>query len=243
MPAFQGKRIPVTERPQISGKSRSYLCNWQRKSELTRKDMYVLYPDMHRTERISISHSAGETIISHSGTGTFEDFSSKVIITDNKTIKFDTPSLKEATDKKLFVFSRAASAVLGYWRIAVRPDIPVWQDPAVVSAVSLVIGEKKAEEAFDLEVSGIDLGDLSFAEEKNGYLQNVNRSVTSRCTLNKRWAKEDCVKNAVGWVLYDKETGIVIEQDLIFTLLTGEGMASVVSATWRDKSVCQRTSD
>ena len=246
MPAFQGKRVALTEKPRISGESRTFQCEWQRKTELLRKDMYDRYPNMHRKERISISHSAGETIITHSGTGTFEDFATKAVIFNN-AIQFDTPPLTASAEKKLFLFGRAAAAVLGYWSIAERPamqgsqsSIPAWGDPVFVSAVSAVVGPKKAEELLELEVSGIDMVELSFAEEKNGYLQEGNRSVTSRCTLNKRWAKEECVVNALGWTLYDRETGLVIEQDMVYTLLTGDGLSSRVAATWREKLACQR---
>ena len=246
MPAFQGKRVSLTERPRISGKSQTFQCEWHRKSDLLRKDMYDRYPKMHRKERISVVHNAGEPIISHSGTGTFDDFMTRTVISNN-TIQFDTPPLTGSSDKKLFLFGRAAVAVLGYWSIAERPTMqglqpgmPAWRDPIFVSAVSAVVGQKIAEEILDLEVSGIDMVELSFVEGRNGYLQEANRSVANQCTLNKRWAKEECVTNALGWTLYDRDTRIVIEQDIMFTLLTGDGLASRVAATWREKLTCQR---
>lgn len=246
MPAFQGKHAPLSERPRISGKSQTFLCEWRRKSDLLRKDIYDRYPAMHRMERISVVRNAGEAIITQSGTGTFEEFTTKTVISHDD-IQFDTPPLKESSDKKLFLFGRAAATALGYWSIAERPamqgsepSMPAWRDPVFVSAVSRVIGQKKAKELLDLEVSGIDMSNVSFADERNAYLQEVNRSVASHCTLNKRWAKEECITNALGWTLYDRDTGLVVEQDIMFTLLTGDGLASRVAATWREKLSCQR---
>lgn len=246
MPTFQGKRAPLTERPWISGKSEAFQCEWHRKSVLLRKDMYDKYPTMRRSERISVLRNGDEAMISYSGTGTFDDFSTKTLITHDD-IRFDTPPLSESSDKKLFLFSRAAAAVLGYWSIAERPaiqgveaTIPAWRDPVFVSAVARVVGQNRAEELLDLEVSGIDMGKVSFVAERNAYLYEVNRSVSTQCTLNKRWAKEECVTNALGWTLYDRDSGLVVEQDLMFTPLTGDGLASRVAATWREKLTCQR---
>lgn len=250
MPAFKGKRVPLTDRPRISGESRTFLCEWQRKTELLRKDMYDRYPSMQRKERISISHRAGETIVTHSGKGTFGDFTTKAVITDGNTLRFDTSPLDASEEKKLFLFGRAATAVLGYWSIVEQPTmqgsqpgIPAWRDPIFMSAVSGVVGQKKAEDVLELEASGIDRGELFFVGEKNAYLKDGNWSVANYCTLNKRWAKEECVTNALGWVLYDRDTGLVIEQDVMFTLLTGDGLSSRVAATWREKLTCQQTPD
>ncbi len=247
MPAFKGKYVPLTEQPRISGTSRTFQCEWHRKSDLLRKDMYDRYPTMHREERISIAHNAGETIITQSGTGTFGEFTSKAVISGKDSIQFDTPPLTASAEKKLFLFGRAAAAVLGYWSIAERPtmqgtqsNMPAWRDPIFVSAVSAVVGQKMAEELLDLEVSGIDMVELSFVEETNAYLQQANRSIANHCTLNKRWAKEECVTNVLGWTLYDRDTGLVVEQDTMYTLLTGDGLSSRVAATWRERLTCQR---
>lgn len=246
MPAFQGKRTPLVERPTIVGRTEAFQCEWHRKSNLLRKDMYDRYPAMHRKERISVARDGDAAVIAYSGTGTFDDFATRAQVTHDD-IRFDIPPLTDPSDKKLFLFGRAATAVLGYWSIVERPaiqgsdaTIPAWQDPVVVAAVSRVVGRQKAEELLDLEVSGIDLGSVSLADERNAYLYEVNRSVASHCTLNRRFDKEECIINALGWTLYDRDSGLVIEQDMMFTLLWGDGLASRVAATWRERLICQR---
>lgn len=245
VPVFQGKLVPLTERPSILGKSGSYICTWDRKTRLLRKDMYALDTNIRREERISVTHGGNETVITHVGRGTFEDFSLTATITDNKTVRLDTPSLNGAPDRKLFVFGRAVSEVFSYWRMAVRPYTPGpgWKDPALMAALAPVMGERTGHGTFVLEETGINLDELSFSTERNAYLENVNRSMAYGCTLNKRWATEDCVLNILGWQLFDKETGIRIGEDLVYTLLTGEGFSSVATATWREKTDCHRTSD
>lgn len=245
MPIFSGNKVPLAGRPQISGKSGVYTCAWERKTQLLRKDMYILDPSIRRQERISISHNSGETVIAHSGTGTFEAFAMKATIADGKSIRFDTPPLINVSERRQFVFLRAAGEVFSYWRIAVRPYTPgpTWRDPALVAALAPILGGKQGNQAFGLEETGIDLDELSFVSERNAYLETINRSLAYGCTLNKRWAAEDCVLNALGWVLYDRETGIKIEQDVVYTLMTGEGLSSVASATWRERSSCQPASE
>lgn len=246
MPAFEGKRAPLAERPLTAGKPASFQCEWHRKSNLLRKDMYDRYPAMHRKERISVVRNGDEAVIVLSGSGTFDEFTTTARITHDD-IRFDTPSMTEPSDRMLFLFGRAATAVLGYWSLVERPalqgseaTIPAWQDPVVVTAVSRVVGQKKAEELLDLEVSGIDMGKMSFVEDRNAYLYEANRSAASHCTLNRRFEKEECVTNALGWTLYDRDSGLVIEQDMMYTLLWGDGLASRVAATWREKLNCQR---